>query len=234
MRALRSDHELNSLGSNPGLRPPEKQHEQPPLSDWLIYSRGGTRTRDPGIMSENATPWERETSAVTAQIETFFVNSTEEEAKKFEVKGCLGRKRARTVLRAGQRAYRRRRSKEAAAYERAGARFDGTAVCRRVAGLPPTALGGCCHGHRNGRCLTCFGLDPSRETTRGLMFWSIAWVVLIALIAWWLSWLCPRCEHYFFPIWYHFGRYGRDRCDNCGLPKWSMRDPDSDAPPTCG
>jgi len=25
-----------------------------------------------------------------------------------------------------------------------------------------------------------------------------------------------------------------DRCDNCGLPKWSMRDPDSDAPPTCG
>jgi len=75
-------------------------------------------------MSENATPWERETSAVTAQIETFFVNYNEEEAKKFEVKGCLGRKRARTVLRAGQRAYRRRRSKEAAAYERAGARFD--------------------------------------------------------------------------------------------------------------
>jgi hypothetical protein len=24
---------------------------QPQLSDWLIDSRGGTRTRDPGIMS---------------------------------------------------------------------------------------------------------------------------------------------------------------------------------------
>ena len=54
---------------------------QPPLSDWLIDSRGGTRTRDPGIMSENATPWERETSAVTAQIETFFVNYNEEDGK---------------------------------------------------------------------------------------------------------------------------------------------------------
>lgn len=78
--------------------------------------------------------------------------------------------------------------------------------------------------------LTCFGLDPSRETARGLMFWSIAWAVLIALVARWLTWRCPRCQRNFLPIRNRVGRYGRDRCDNCGLPKWSMRDPDSDAP----
>jgi hypothetical protein len=79
--------------------------------------------------------------------------------------------------------------------------------------------------------LTCFGLDPSRETTGGLMFWLIAWALLITLIAWWLTWRCPRCEHYFLPFPHRLSRYGRNRCDNCGLPKWSMRDPDSDVPP---
>jgi hypothetical protein len=77
--------------------------------------------------------------------------------------------------------------------------------------------------------LTCFGLDPSRETTDGQIFWSIVWAILIILIARWRIWRCPRCEHYFFPVWYRYGRFGRDRCDNCGLPKWSMSDPESDA-----
>ncbi len=78
--------------------------------------------------------------------------------------------------------------------------------------------------------LTCFGLDPSRETTRGLMFWLIAWAALIALIAWWLTWRCSRCGHYFSAIRYNLGNYGRNRCDKCGLPKWGMRDPDAASP----
>jgi inorganic pyrophosphatase len=48
---------------------------------------------------------------VTAQIEKFFVNYNEEEGKKFEVKGCHGRKRAEEALREAQKEYRRRRSK---------------------------------------------------------------------------------------------------------------------------
>jgi len=37
---------------------------QPLESDWPIESsRGGTRTRDPGIMSENIEPSEREPSS---------------------------------------------------------------------------------------------------------------------------------------------------------------------------
>ena len=31
--------------------PPENDSSQPPVSDWLVNSRGGTRTHDPGIMS---------------------------------------------------------------------------------------------------------------------------------------------------------------------------------------
>lgn len=49
--------------------------------------------------------------AVTAQIEKFFINYNKAEGKKFEVKGCHGRKRARAALRDAQRAYRRHRSK---------------------------------------------------------------------------------------------------------------------------
>jgi len=36
---------------------------QPQSSDWLIDSRGGTRTRDPGTMSENAKTSKREPSS---------------------------------------------------------------------------------------------------------------------------------------------------------------------------
>jgi len=79
--------------------------------------------------------------------------------------------------------------------------------------------------------LTCFGLDPSRETSGGQMFLTVVWAILIVLLARWRTWRCPRCEHYYFPVWHRFGRHGRDRCDSCGLPKWSMRDPDSAAAP---
>ena len=51
--------------------------------------------------------------AVTEQIEKFFINYNKEEGKKFEVKGCHGRKRAREALRDAQRAYKRRSWKEA-------------------------------------------------------------------------------------------------------------------------
>jgi len=79
--------------------------------------------------------------------------------------------------------------------------------------------------------LTCFGLDPSRETTCGLMFWTFVWAILIVLIARWRTWRCPRCEHHYFPVWHRYSRYGRDRCDNCGLPKWITGDPDSGVAP---
>jgi hypothetical protein len=35
---------------------PRNDMSQPQSSDWLTNSRGGTRTRDPGILSENAKP----------------------------------------------------------------------------------------------------------------------------------------------------------------------------------
>ena len=38
------------LGTSVGTTPPNDS-SQPPVSDWLANSRGGTRTRDPGIMS---------------------------------------------------------------------------------------------------------------------------------------------------------------------------------------
>ncbi len=34
----------------------EKPDEVEPISDWEVSSRGGTRTRDPGIMSSDAPP----------------------------------------------------------------------------------------------------------------------------------------------------------------------------------
>ena len=75
--------------------------------------------------------------------------------------------------------------------------------------------------------LTCFGLDPSRETRSGVTFWVIAWGLLISVIVWWLTWRCPRCGRYFSAFPQRIGRYGHNRCDHCGLPKWSVRDPDS-------
>ena len=42
--------------------PPRNDMSQPQSSDWLTNSRGGTRTRDPGIMSENVAPADRDSS----------------------------------------------------------------------------------------------------------------------------------------------------------------------------
>ena len=44
------DQKVDELGTAGGTSP-ENDSSQPPLSDWLDDSRGGTRTRDPGIMS---------------------------------------------------------------------------------------------------------------------------------------------------------------------------------------
>ena len=41
---------------------PRNDMSQPQSSDWLIDSRGGTRTRDPGIMSETLTPLPRDST----------------------------------------------------------------------------------------------------------------------------------------------------------------------------
>lgn len=45
-KTKKTDHMGTSVGTSP-----EKQHEPTPVSDWLVDSRGGTRTHDPGIMS---------------------------------------------------------------------------------------------------------------------------------------------------------------------------------------
>jgi hypothetical protein len=45
-----------------GTVPPNGM-SQPQSSDWLIDSRGGTRTRDPGIMREDAEPADHESSS---------------------------------------------------------------------------------------------------------------------------------------------------------------------------
>ena len=42
--------EVDESGTALGT-PSENESSQPPVSDWLADSRGGTRTRDPGIMS---------------------------------------------------------------------------------------------------------------------------------------------------------------------------------------
>jgi len=77
--------------------------------------------------------------------------------------------------------------------------------------------------------VSCFRLDPSRDTPNGQAFWWIAFAVLIALIVRWRSWPCPRCGHPFLPV-ARIGRRGRNRGDTCGLPKWSRSDPDPSAP----
>jgi hypothetical protein len=40
---------VDEMGTAVGT-PPQNDSSQPPLSDWLVDSRGGTRTHDPGIM----------------------------------------------------------------------------------------------------------------------------------------------------------------------------------------
>ena len=40
----------DDLGAKVGAKP-KNNSSQPPVSDWLTDSRGGTRTHDPGIMS---------------------------------------------------------------------------------------------------------------------------------------------------------------------------------------
>jgi len=50
LAAARDAERWPSLGANLGAIAPTKQG-QPPPSDWPASSRGGTRTRDPGIMS---------------------------------------------------------------------------------------------------------------------------------------------------------------------------------------
>ena len=49
---IRGDLEpgIEELGTAVGTSP-RKQHEPTTVSDWLVDSRGGTRTHDPGIMS---------------------------------------------------------------------------------------------------------------------------------------------------------------------------------------
>jgi len=76
--------------------------------------------------------------------------------------------------------------------------------------------------------VSCFRLEPSRDTTMGQVFWSIAFAVLVALIIRWRTWPCPRCGHSFLPA--RFGKYGPNRCTHCGLPLWSSADPDPGAP----
>ena len=44
------DEKVSEMGRLVG-RPPQNESSQPPGSDWLVDSRGGTRTHDPGIMS---------------------------------------------------------------------------------------------------------------------------------------------------------------------------------------
>jgi hypothetical protein len=77
--------------------------------------------------------------------------------------------------------------------------------------------------------LSCFGLAPSRDTAGGQAFWWAAWAVLVALVVRWFAWPCPRCGHPFRSNRYVGGKYGRNRCDHCGLPMWSPRDPDPDS-----
>jgi hypothetical protein len=45
-----SAEKSDGMGTAVGTAP-ENDSSQPPVSDWLLSSRGGTRTRDPGIMS---------------------------------------------------------------------------------------------------------------------------------------------------------------------------------------
>jgi hypothetical protein len=44
------DEKVSNVGTGVGTGP-RNDMSQPPVSDWPVDSRGGTRTRDPGIMS---------------------------------------------------------------------------------------------------------------------------------------------------------------------------------------
>ena len=49
-REAKVNEKAREIGTSEGTSP-ENDSSQPPVSDWLVDSRGGTRTRDPGIMS---------------------------------------------------------------------------------------------------------------------------------------------------------------------------------------
>lgn len=76
--------------------------------------------------------------------------------------------------------------------------------------------------------VSCFRLDPSRDTPGGQAFWWVAFIILVTLIVRWRTWPCPRCGHAFLPTG-RIGRHGRNHCNRCGLPMWSPSDPDADA-----
>lgn len=76
--------------------------------------------------------------------------------------------------------------------------------------------------------VSCFRLDPSRDTLAGQIFWWVAFAVLVIFIVRWRTWPCPRCGRTFLPF-ARMGGYGRNRCDHCGLPMWCPTDPDPDA-----
>jgi hypothetical protein len=48
-----SDEKVDEVGTALGTSP-QNESSQPPVSDWLVDSRGGTRTHDPGIMRGGA------------------------------------------------------------------------------------------------------------------------------------------------------------------------------------
>ena len=48
--AREANAKARQMGTSVGTSP-QNDSSQPPVSDWLVDSRGGTRTRDPGIMS---------------------------------------------------------------------------------------------------------------------------------------------------------------------------------------
>ena len=50
-REAQQSKKTDKMGASVGASP-QKRREPTTLSDWLVDSRGGTRTRDPGIMSE--------------------------------------------------------------------------------------------------------------------------------------------------------------------------------------
>jgi hypothetical protein len=74
--------------------------------------------------------------------------------------------------------------------------------------------------------LSCFGLYPSPDTQGGQALGWALWAVLVAFVARWLLWPCPLCGHHFQPIGPRpISHFGRNRCNHCGLPRWSMSDP---------
>ena len=54
-REAQQAKKIDKLGASMGAAP-QKQREPITVSDWLVDSRGGTRTRDPGIMSSSPAP----------------------------------------------------------------------------------------------------------------------------------------------------------------------------------